>query len=148
MHQVPDGAIVPTATAPQQPLLNFGDISFLVIPHQALCGNLLHVCSNGYRVLGCPICLTSPRYDRNQFIFNFCLVLAEEEEFSSFKSVVLKLVDLICGLEEQSGFLSRDRSASGTGKIHGLCEMLMEDLNNYCECMIPIGRKWRILIGA
>lgn len=41
-------------------------------------------------------------------------------------------------LEEQSHFLSRDTSAPGTGKLYSLCEMLMEDLNNYCECMIPI----------
>jgi hypothetical protein len=41
-------------------------------------------------------------------------------------------------LEEQSHFLSDDDSASGSGKIYSLCEMLMEDLNNYCECMIPI----------
>lgn len=41
-------------------------------------------------------------------------------------------------LEEQSYFLSADDSAPGTGKIYSLCEMLMEDLNNYCECMIPI----------
>lgn len=41
-------------------------------------------------------------------------------------------------LEEQSKFLSEDTSASGTGKIYSLCEMLMEDLNNYAECMIPI----------
>ena len=41
-------------------------------------------------------------------------------------------------LEEQSHFLSRDTSPPGTGKIYSLCEMLMGDLNNYCECMIPI----------
>ncbi|KAI5299017.1 hypothetical protein KEM56_003597, partial [Ascosphaera pollenicola] len=62
-----------------------------------------------------------------------------DDEFTSYKSVVLKLADLMCSLEEQSGFLSRDFTKSGTGKIHGLCETLMEDLNNYCECMIPIG---------
>lgn len=29
---------------------------------------------------------------------------------------------------------------SGTGqKVYALCEMILEDLNNYCECMIPIG---------
>lgn len=83
--------------------------------------------------------MKSPRYDRNEFIFNFCLVLAEEEDFSSYKSVVQKLADLMHGLEEQSGFLSRDHSKSGEGKVYSLCETLMEDLNNYCECMIPIG---------
>lgn len=24
-------------------------------------------------------------------------------------------------------------------KVYALCEMILEDLNNYCECMIPIG---------
>ncbi|PYH96353.1 NPR2-domain-containing protein [Aspergillus ellipticus CBS 707.79] len=139
VHQVPDGAIVPSATAPTQPLfLTFSDISFFVIPRQELCGNLIQVCTNGYRILGYPICMKSLRYDRNEFIFNFCVVLAEEEDFSTYKSVVQKLADLMHGLEEQNGFLSRDHSKSGEGKVYSLCETLMEDLNNYCECMIPI----------
>lgn len=83
--------------------------------------------------------MKSVRYDRNEFIFNFCIVLAEEDDFSTYKSVVQKLADLMHGLEEQNGFLSRDFSKSGEGKVYSLCEMLMEDLNNYCECMIPIG---------
>ncbi|KAF7597036.1 Nitrogen permease regulator 2 [Aspergillus hancockii] len=139
VHQVPDGAIAPSATAPSQSLfLTFSDISFFVIPRQELCGNLIQVCTNGYRILGYPICMKSPRYDRNEFIFNFCLVLAEEEDFSTYKSVVQKLADLMHGLEEQGQFLSRDHSKSGEGKVYSLCETLMEDLNNYCECMIPI----------
>ncbi len=83
--------------------------------------------------------MKSPLYDRNEFIFNFCVVLREEDDFSSYKSVVQKLADLMRGLEEQNGFLSRDHSKSGQGKVYSLCETLMEDLNNYCECMIPIG---------
>jgi len=91
--------------------------------------------------MGYPVCIPSPRYDRNEFIFNFSIVLTEDEEFSTYKSVVQKLADLMKGLEEQSGFLSRDYSKGGEGKVYALCEMLMEDLNNYCECMIPIGMK-------
>ncbi|KAN0067574.1 Nitrogen permease regulator 2 [Elaphomyces granulatus] len=140
VHQVPDGAIVPSATASPQtsPFFTFSDISFFVIPRQELCGNLLQVCTGGYRILGYPICRKSPCYDRNEFIFNFCLVLNEDENFAIYKSVVQKLADLMHGLEEQSGFLSRDNSKSGEGKVYSLCETLMEDLNNYCECMIPI----------
>ncbi|OJJ39653.1 hypothetical protein ASPWEDRAFT_25462 [Aspergillus wentii DTO 134E9] len=139
VHQVPDGAIVPSTTAPSQPLiLTFSDVSFFVIPRQELCGNLIQVCTNGFRILGYPICMKSPRYDRNEFIFNFCLVLAEDEDFSTYKSVVQRLADLMRGLEEQSGFLSRDHSKSGEGKVYSLCETLMEDLNNYCESMIPV----------
>lgn len=91
--------------------------------------------------------MKSSVYDRNEFIFNFCIVLPEEEDFSTYKSVVHKLADLMRGLEEQSGFLSRDYSKGGEGKVHSLCETLMEDLNNYCECMIPIG-KWEKKIFA
>ncbi len=83
--------------------------------------------------------MKSPKYDRNEFIFNFCIVLAEDGDFSTYKSVVEKLADLMRGLEEQSGFLSKDFSKQNAGKVYSLCEMLMEDLNNYCECMIPIG---------
>lgn len=150
VHQVPDGAIVPSPTAPPgtTPLFNFSDISFFVIPRQELCGNLIQVCTNGYRILGSPVCLKSSIYDRNEFIFNFCIVLTEEEQWGSFKSVVQKLADLMCELEEQSGFLSKDPSPGGEGKVHSLCETLMEDLNNYCECMIPIGMLFGPLIFA
>ena len=49
--------------------------------------------------------MKSLRYDRNEFIFNFCVVLAEEEDFSTYKSVVQKLADLMHGLEEQNGLI-------------------------------------------
>jgi hypothetical protein len=39
VHQVPDGAIVPSPTAPSQPpFLTFSDVSFFVIPANELCG--------------------------------------------------------------------------------------------------------------
>jgi hypothetical protein len=41
-------------------------------------------------------------------------------------------------LEESSKFLSQDASKPNTGKVYALCEILLEDLNNYCEAMIPI----------
>jgi hypothetical protein len=62
--------------------------------------------------------------------------------------VVQKIADLMHGLEEQNGFLSRDFSRSGEGKVHSLCEMLMEDLNNYCECMIPIGMSLKCIYSS
>lgn len=50
-----------------------------------------------------------------------------------------KLNTLFRTLEEQSQFLSRDgSSAPDSGKIYALCEILLEDLNNYSEAMIPI----------
>jgi len=190
LHQVPEGAIVPlppSQTLPPLPLFDFTSISDLIIPRQEFCDRLVTVCINHYRIIGHPVCIEHPRYDRNQFIFNLALVLDEDADFSGYKSVVKKLASLFRNLEEQSGFLSKDegelkhsaktsrgprlespplhRSAEdgyevgsdlgGTvslsnsielggdavksTKVYALCEMILEDLNNYCECMIPIG---------
>lgn len=56
-----------------------------------------------------------------------------------------KLNTLFRTLEEQSQFLSRDSGNDATaapapdsGKVYALCEILLEDLNNYSEAMIPI----------
>lgn len=151
------GSEVPPASAPSgsssinnsTALLNFSTIAQFLIPRQSLCGNLISLSpppltqhTPSTLVLSNPICLTSSHYPRNEFIFNFALVLGEPSSIDvpSYKSVVKKLAHLMRSLEEQSHFLSDDDSPSNTGKIYSLCEMLMEDLNNYCECMIPIDK--------
>ena len=38
-----------------------------------------------------------------------------------------------------SNSLDLGEETSQATKVYAICEMIMEDLNNYCECMIPIG---------
>lgn len=109
-----------------------------MIPRQEFCSRTLTIVINSYRILGHPVCLRSPNYPRNEFLFNFCFVLDAATDFSPHLTVTLKLANLLCTLEEQSHFLSRDTSPANTGKIYALCEILLEDLNNYSESMIPI----------
>ncbi len=66
---------------------------------------------------------------------------AEDTDFSSYIPVVRKLNTLLRTLEEQSQFLSRDGAKADSGKIYALCEILLEDLNNYSEAMIPIDKE-------
>lgn len=40
--------------------------------------------------------------------------------------------------KERAGNLSVYAPHVG-GKVYAICEMILEDLNNYCECMTPIG---------
>jgi hypothetical protein len=95
------------------------------------------------------VCIREGKYDRNEFIFNFAVVIGEaEEDWACYGEVVRKLGRLLRGLEEQGGFLSKEeegvwevggwRGWMGS-KVYALCEMVLEDLNNYAECMIPIG---------
>lgn len=135
---MPANSIVPSVASAQIPLFHFPDVSSYIIPRQEFCSRILTVVANSYRILGHPVCLPSPLYPRNEFLFNFCLVLDSATEFSPHLTVTLKLATLLRTLEEQSHFLSRDTSPPNTGKIYALCEILLEDLNNYCESMIPI----------
>lgn len=129
------------------------------------------VCVSKYRVIGFPVCISDydGKYDRNEFIFNFALVIDEDlEDWASYASVIRKLGRLLRALEEQGGFLSKEERPPSSserglniqslgaqlsrpvgsrlpgppatsGKLYALCEMILEDLNNYRECMIPIG---------
>ncbi|KAF3932772.1 hypothetical protein ABW19_dt0206884 [Dactylella cylindrospora] len=135
LYQVPENSVTPTSDFPQPSLFSFDEISDYIIPKQQLCDRLITFCRNRYRLLGYPICLEDDKYDRNEFIFNFVIVLDEAEEFSSYKPVVKKLAKLFKALEEQTGFLWNEVTRSS---VYTLIEQVMEDLNNYCECMIPI----------
>ncbi|KAM0806382.1 nitrogen permease regulator 2 [Usnea florida] len=141
LHQVPTSSIVASPTSPCIPLLPFAPIASILIPHPTLCNSGLHTITHSHhRVLSYPQHIASHIYPRNAYTFNFCLVLAEDADFSSYVPVVRKLNTLFRTLEEQSQFLSRDSStaAPDSGKIYALCEILLEDLNNYSEAMIPI----------
>jgi|TARA_R110002003_G_scaffold228_6_gene16624 hypothetical protein len=164
LHQVPDGSITESKSpsALSEPLFKYSSITQYLIPTQQFCDRLLTFCVNHHRVIGYPVCIREGKYSRNEFIFNFAVVIGESEpDWACYGEVVRKLGRLLRGLEEQGGFLSReevgvweddvktgmgradeDGGAFGVGggsKVYALCEMVLEDLNNYAECMIPIG---------
>ncbi|KAF1988671.1 nitrogen permease regulator 2, partial [Aulographum hederae CBS 113979] len=167
LHQVPAGSIVSTSSAPSiQPLVSFPSIAPYLIPPQEFCDRLVTIRRGQHRIISYPICIENKRYERNQFIFNFAMVLDAEVDMSGHVSVVKKLARMFRNLEEQSGFLSkeedyalwdkqgvengydheldgetlhsRDLGPKVGDKVYALCEMILEDLNNYSECMIPI----------
>jgi hypothetical protein len=164
LHQVPSGAITPSSrpSALPTPLFPFNSVTQFLIPTQQFCDRLLTFCVNHHRVIGYPVCVREGKYSRNEFIFNFAIVIGENErDWACYGEVVRKLGRLLRGLEEQGGFLNKDEegvwedeanSGGGTedgvggfgvgsgSKVYALCEMVLEDLNNYAECMIPIGK--------
>ncbi|KAI4631838.1 uncharacterized protein J4E87_002544 [Alternaria ethzedia] len=163
LHQVPAGAIIPSnlPSALPTPLFTFPSVTQFLIPTQQFCDRLLTFCINHNRVIGYPVCIREGKYSRNEFIFNFAIVIGENErDWACYGEVVRKLGRLLRGLEEQGGFLSREEEGvwedeggnvgfgqddgvggfgiGGGSKVYALCEMVLEDLNNYAECMIPI----------
>jgi hypothetical protein len=157
LHQVPEGSITPSKSpsALPAPLFDFDAVTTYLIPTQQFCDRLLTFCANHHRIIGYPVCVREGKYNRNEYIFNFALVIEENvKDWAAYGEVARKMGRLLRGLEEQAGFLSREEDTvwEGTGvgntyssagdrgsKVYALCEVVLEDLNNYAECMIPIG---------
>ncbi|RKF54880.1 Nitrogen permease regulator 2-like protein [Erysiphe neolycopersici] len=98
-----------------------------------------------YRILGHPVCIQNPKYKRNEFIFNFCVVIKADVDPSPYETVVRRLVSTFTEMEIQNQFLSEEEKqldgasvTQGRRSIAALLEIIKEDLNNYNECMIPV----------
>lgn len=115
--------------------INFDYISEYVIPKRQLCGRSISVCHGGYRVLGFPIAMEGSHYERNAFIFNCCVVFHENDDVSSYIPIVKQLAMTLRSMEELKGILSQEEDRH---IVYHVIEQVMEDLNNYCECMIPV----------
>lgn len=84
------------------------------------------------------------KYLRNEFIFNFGLLVEADVDQTPYERVVRCLATTFAEMEKQNEYLS---SGEGHGledgearrPIESLLEIIKEDLNNYGECMIPVG---------
>lgn len=92
------------------------------------------------------------KYQRNEFIFNFGIVLDADAEQAPYERVVRRLAVTFAEMEKQDEYLSlQERGTESGGRsvegglgdgrrpIESLLEIVREDLNNYGECMIPVG---------
>ena len=155
LHQWPAGSIIPgPSVSTPSPLFDFSSVSEFIIPRQDLCQQSLSVCINGYRILGHPMCLQDPdKYARNEYIFNFCMVIEERVEFSAYEKAVKIIVKTLTDAEEQEDFMLEDEERSERETQHAedldeelrhvpkmrmLCENVLWDLNRYGECIIPL----------
>ncbi|KAK4042255.1 nitrogen permease regulator 2 [Parachaetomium inaequale] len=143
VSQSPPGCIVPVpgAMTTKPPLFDFNVLQEYIIPRQAFCNRYITVAGpeGKYFVLGFPVSIPSSRYERNEFIFNFGLVVENDVDQVPYERVVRRLAVTFAEMEKQSGFLSQDAdAASGRRPIGSLLEIIKEDLNNYGECMTPV----------
>lgn len=148
MAQSPPGCIVASADTPnlKPPLLDFDIIQEYVIPRKAFFNRFISVSSpdDKYSVLGFPVSIPNERYHRNEFLFNFGLVVESDVDQIPYERLVRRLAVIFAEMERQSGYLSSEGTTKadedGRRPIESLLEIIKEDLNNYGECMIPIGK--------
>jgi hypothetical protein len=83
---------------------------------------------------------------RNEFIFNFGLLVETDCDQTPFERVVRCLAETFAEMEKQNEYLSLSEAKGSEGgdgvrrPIESLLEIVKEDLNNYGECMIPVGQ--------
>lgn len=79
MAQSPPGCIVPEGAGPQRKpcLFDFDVMQEYIIPRKAFFNRFVAVNEpeGKYTVLGLPVAIAHPKYQRNEFIFNFGLVV-------------------------------------------------------------------------
>ncbi|KUI58351.1 hypothetical protein VP1G_05640 [Cytospora mali] len=143
--QSPPGCIVPEGPGPQKKpcLFDFDVLQEYIIPRKAFFNRFLSVNDpeGKYTILGLPVAIPNPKYQRNEFIFNFGLVVESDVDQIPYERVVRRLAVTFAEMEKQTEYLSRGQSGSGDGgrrPIASLLEIIKEDLNNYGECMIPV----------
>ncbi|KAI1105783.1 nitrogen permease regulator 2 [Jackrogersella minutella] len=139
--QSPPGCIVATTYTPhlKPPLVDFDIIQEYIIPRKAFFNRFMTVNSpdNKYSILGFPVSIPNERYHRNEFIFNFGLVIESDVDQIPYERLVRRLAVTFGEMERQHGYLS-SAAADGRRPIESLLEIVKEDLNNYGECMIPV----------
>lgn len=74
-------------------------------------------------------------------MFNFCIVINAGDDKIPYEAVVRRLASNFTEMEIQNQFLSQEDISNSQDRrsIAALLEIIKEDLNNYNECMIPIG---------
>ncbi|KAK3987015.1 nitrogen permease regulator 2 [Cladorrhinum sp. PSN332] len=99
------------------PLFDFSVLAEYIIPRQAFCNRYVTVLDpdNKYFILGFPVSIPSPRYDRNEFIFNFGLVVDHDVDQVPYERVVRRLAVTFAEMERQSGYLSLAEGAEAAG---------------------------------
>ncbi|KAH8813316.1 nitrogen permease regulator 2 [Xylogone sp. PMI_703] len=144
VHQSPPGCIVAEPGVNKPRLFDFETMAEYIIPRQAFCNRYVTICDpdNKYRILGHPVCIKNERYQRNEFMFNFCIVINADADTDKipYEPVVRGLASTFTEMEIQNQFLSQEDVANLQGRrsIAALIEIIKEDLNNYNECMIPV----------
>ncbi|KAK1595799.1 nitrogen permease regulator 2 [Colletotrichum navitas] len=150
--QSPPGCITaaPGAATTKPPLIDWDVMQEYIVPRKAFFNRYMTVQDpeGKYAVLGFPVLIPHQKYQRNEFIFNFGLVLDADADLAQYEPVVRRLAVTFKEMEKQNEYLSQEDGGGNNGgdrrPIESLLEIVKEDLNNYGECMIPVDEANRI----
>jgi hypothetical protein len=99
LYEVPEGFSAESS-------VDFDSFSEYIIPKSALCNRVVSITTNRYQIMGYPVQINDPKYQRNAFIFNLCLVFEKQGDTRSYGTIVAKIARVLTSLEQNSQYLS------------------------------------------
>ena len=138
--QAPDDAINNSSTS----LFDFNSISEFIIPKKQLCNRLITVTTpTGHRIVGFPVHIPGPQYERYLFIYNLAFVFDERGEIGSYIPVVRRLAMTFKQLEASSQWCpltARSNQSSSPKKVLGRFYIMSSSI--YWKISTAIANAW------
>jgi len=106
-----------TAGGGPAPLFEFELISQFTIPQAELCGRLMICTTRKHRIVGFPVILKGPHYERGMFQYNLCFVFQRDLDVSPYEPVVRKVARVLTVCEVSSGACYVDPLT----RVFGIC---------------------------
>ncbi|XP_077296427.1 GATOR complex protein NPRL2-like isoform X2 [Arctopsyche grandis] len=115
----------------------FDAINVYIIPKPPLQRCLMTINALGHKIIGYPVRIENPRYERNAYMFNLCFVCDTWARTVQYEPVVKKLAEHLTTMEEENRFLSD--AAVGGAKLPTILAHLLYDLNTHKTASIVEG---------
>lgn len=112
----------------------FDSISAYIIPKPQIQRCNMTINALGHKIVGYPIRIEHPRYERNVYLFNICFVCDSWSKTVQYEPVVKKLGEHLTLMEEETRFVS-----SGSSKLPTILAHLLHDLNTYRKATLVEG---------
>lgn len=115
--------------------IQFDALSEYILPKQELHGRLVAISTQDFKIVGLPVSIEDPKYERNTLLFNVCFVFDREAATGCYDQVVRKIARELKALELECDLIHNPATKP---EVLNIIEQLMHDLNTYFECQIPI----------
>ena len=91
--------------------LDFDAISEYIIPKPELCGRLVTLYADDYKIMGLPVLIEDSKlYERNNFLFNLCFVFDKNASTTCYNQVIQKIAREFRNMEVYTCLQSRPQS--------------------------------------
>lgn len=88
--------------------------------------------------VGLPTLLRSPKYHRNQLLFNLCFVLSTGTPSAPYEPLLRKVADTLRALELEGDLVSRGDLSSSSSWLERLLRELHTQIKSKQECVVSI----------